>query len=167
SAGESYGMHASSGILFNHESPRGGLEFVTRKITNAAARIKLGKQHDLPLGNVEARRDWGYAGDYVRAMHLMLQQPEADDYVIGTGETHSVREFVEAAFDHVGLRYEDCVRVDERFIRPADVEHLTADASKARRGLGWQPRTTFRDPGAMMVGADPPPGSSSPPRVSS
>jgi GDPmannose 4,6-dehydratase len=151
---ESYGMHASSGILFNHESPRRGLEFVTRKITNAAARIKLGKHRELLLGNLDARRDWGFAGDYVRAMHLMLQQPDGDDFVIGTGETHSVREFVEAAFQHVGLKWEDHVRTDPRFVRPAEVEQLTADASKARSTLGWEPDTSFPELVAMMVEAD-------------
>jgi GDPmannose 4,6-dehydratase len=151
---ESYGMHASSGILFNHESPRRGLEFVTRKITNAVARIKLGKQRELVLGNLDARRDWGFAGDYVRAMHLMLQQPEPDDYVVGTGETHSVREFVELAFQYVGLDWREYVRTDPRFVRPAEVDHLTADASKARRVLGWAPQTSFQDLVRMMVEAD-------------
>jgi GDPmannose 4,6-dehydratase len=151
---ESYGMHACSGILFNHESPRRGLEFVTRKITNAAARIKLGKQNELLLGNLDARRDWGYAGDYVEAMHRMLQEPEGDDFVIGTGETHTVREFVEAAFDHVGLPWQEHVRCDPRFVRPAEVEQLTADASKARRVLGWRPRTSFEALVRMMVDAD-------------
>src|SRR5581483_5627397 len=151
---ESYGMHASSGILFNHESPRRGLEFVTRKITNGVARIKLGKQRELLLGNLDARRDWGFAGDYVRAMHLMLQQPEADDYVVGTGETHSVREFVEIAFRHVGLDWQEYVRSDPRFMRPAEVDHLTADATKARRVLGWAPKTSFQQLVTMMVDAD-------------
>jgi len=151
---ESYGMHASSGVLFNHESPRRGLEFVTRKITNAVARIKLGKQRELPLGNLEARRDWGYAGDYVQAMHLMLQQPEADDYVVGTGEPHSVREFVEAAFGHVGLDWQEYVRRDPRFERPAEVDYLEADATKARQVLGWRPNTSFPELVAMMVDAD-------------
>jgi GDPmannose 4,6-dehydratase len=147
-------MHACSGILFNHESPRRGLEFVTRKITNAAARIKLGKQTELLLGNLEARRDWGFAGDYVEAMQRMLQEPEGDDFVIGTGETHSVREFVEAAFDHVGLPWDKHVRCDPRFVRPAEVEQLTADASKAREVLGWRPRTSFEGLVRMMVDAD-------------
>lgn len=151
---ESYGMHASSGILFNHESPRRGLEFVTRKITNGAVRIKVGKARDLSLGNLEARRDWGFAGDYVRAMHLMLQQPEADDYVIGTGETHSVREFVEAAFKHVGLDWHEYVKRDPRFERPAEVDYLQADASKAHKILGWKPETSFDDLVRMMVEAD-------------
>jgi len=151
---ESYGMHASSGILFNHESPRRGLEFVTRKITNAVARIKLGKQQEVLLGNLDARRDWGFAGDYVQAMYLMLQQPEADDYVVGTGETHSVREFVEIAFSHVGLDWQQCVRSDPRFMRPAEVDHLTADATKAREVLGWEPQTSFQQLVTMMVDAD-------------
>jgi GDPmannose 4,6-dehydratase len=151
---ESYGMHASSGILFNHESPRRGLEFVTRKITNGVARIKLEKQTELLLGNLEARRDWGFAGDYVRAMYLMLQQPEADDYVIGTGTSHSVQEFVEAAFGHVGLNWRDYVRTDPRFVRPAEVDQLTGDRSKAQRLLGWEPRTSFEELVRMMVDAD-------------
>jgi GDPmannose 4,6-dehydratase len=151
---ESYGMHASSGILFNHESPRRGLEFVSRKITNGVARIKLGKQTKLMLGNLDARRDWGFAGDYVRAMHLMLQHPEADDYVVGTGETHSVREFVETAFGHVGLDWQQYVGVDPRFVRPAEVDQLTADASKARQVLGWAPQTSFEALVRMMVDAD-------------
>jgi GDPmannose 4,6-dehydratase len=151
---ESYGMHASSGILFNHESPRRGLEFVTRKISNAVARIKLGKQKELLLGNLDARRDWGFAGDYVRAMHLMLQQPEADDYVVGTGEAHSVQEFVEIAFGHVGLDWRQYVRTDPRFMRPAEVDQLTADATKARQALGWSPRISFEQLVTMMVDAD-------------
>ncbi|HLI27003.1 MAG TPA: GDP-mannose 4,6-dehydratase [Chloroflexota bacterium] len=151
---ESYGMHASSGILFNHESPRRGLEFVTRKITNGVARIKLGKQRELALGNLDARRDWGFAGDYVKAMHLMLQQDEPDDYVVGTGVAHSVREFVEAAFSHVGLDWREYVRIDPRFVRPAEVETLTADPRKAREKLGWQPTTSFEELVRMMVDAD-------------
>jgi GDPmannose 4,6-dehydratase len=151
---ESYGMHASSGILFNHESPRRGLEFVTRKITNGVARIKLGKQRELALGNLDARRDWGFAGDYVKAMHLMLQQDEPDDYVVGTGVAHSVREFVEAAFSHVGLDWREHVRIDPRFVRPAEVETLTADPRKAREKLGWQPTTSFEELVRMMVDAD-------------
>jgi GDPmannose 4,6-dehydratase len=151
---ESYGMHASSGILFNHESPRRGLEFVTRKITNGVARIRLGKQKELLLGNLDARRDWGFAGDYVRAMHLMLQQPQADDYVVGTGEAHSVREFVQAAFGHVGLDWQEHVRTDPRFVRPAEVDQLLADATKARQVLDWAPRTSFGELVAMMVDAD-------------
>jgi len=151
---ESYGMHASSGILFNHESPRRGLEFVTRKISQGVARIKLGKQRELLLGNLDARRDWGFAGDYVRAMHLMLQQPHGDDYVVGTGVTHSVRDFVEAAFQYVGLDWQDHVRSDPRYMRPAEVDQLTADPAKARRVLGWEPRTSFEDLVQMMVEAD-------------
>jgi GDPmannose 4,6-dehydratase len=151
---ESYGMHASSGILFNHESPRRGLEFVSRKITNAVARIKLSRQKELLLGNLEAQRDWGFAGDYVRAMHLMLQQREADDYVVGTGDTHSVQEFVEVAFGHVGLDWQEFVRVDPRFVRPAEVNQLTADAAKARRVLGWAPHTRFDALVRLMVDAD-------------
>ena len=151
---ESHGMHASSGILFNHESPRRGLEFVSRKITNGAARIKLGKQRELLLGNLDARRDWGFAGDYVRAMRLMLQQPEPDDYVVGTGETHSVQEFVAIAFGHVGLDWREYVKVDQRFVRPAEVDQLTADSAKARRVLGWAPETTFEQLVSLMVEAD-------------
>jgi GDPmannose 4,6-dehydratase len=151
---ESYGMHASSGILFNHESPRRGLEFVTRKISNAVARIKLGKQQELLLGNLDARRDWGFAGDYVRAMHLMLQQTEPDDYVVGTGEAHTVREFVEIAFGHVGLDWQRYVRTDPRFMRPTEVDQLTADATKARQVLGWTPEISFQRLVTMMVDAD-------------
>jgi GDPmannose 4,6-dehydratase len=151
---ESYDMHASSGILFNHESPRRGLEFVTRKITYNVARIKLGLQANLALGNLDAQRDWGFAGDYVKAMHLMLQQDAPDDYVIATDETHSVREFCEVAFGHVGLNYEDHVIMDPRFMRPAEVELLIGDSSKARRTLGWQRETSFQDLVTMMVDAD-------------
>lgn len=151
---ESYGLHATSGILFNHESERRGLEFVTRKISYGVARIKLGLDRTLALGNLEARRDWGYAPDYVEAMWLMLQQDEPDDYVIATGETHSVREFAELAFSHVGLDYRDHVVVDERFMRPAEVDLLVGDASKARRVLGWQPRTNFEALVRRMVDAD-------------
>jgi GDPmannose 4,6-dehydratase len=151
---ESYGMHASSGILFNHESPRRGLEFVSRKITNGVARIKLGKQAKLLLGNLDARRDWGFAGDYVRAMHLMLQQTEPDDYVVGTGEAHTVREFVEIAFGHVGLDWQRYVRTDPRFMRPTEVDQLTADATKARQVLGWTPEISFQRLVTMMVDAD-------------
>src|SRR5579884_3947477 len=151
---ESYNMFAASGILFNHESPRRGLEFVTRKITHAVARIKRGKAKELRLGNLDARRDWGFAGDYVRAMHLMLQQPEADDYVVGTGETHSVQEFVDIAFGHVGLDWRQHVRSDPRFMRPAEVDQLTADATKAQQVLGWVPTTSFRQLVTMMVDAD-------------
>lgn len=151
---ESYNMHASSGILFNHESPRRGLEFVTRKISNGVARIKLGLDEELRLGNLDAQRDWGFAGDYVEAMWLMLQQPTPDDYVVATGETHSVREFCELAFGHVGLNYQDYVVQDERFMRPAEVDLLIGDPAKARAVLGWQPRTSFPDLVRMMVDAD-------------
>jgi GDPmannose 4,6-dehydratase len=151
---ESYGLHASSGILFNHESPRRGQEFVTRKISHGVARIKLGLDRELRLGNLEARRDWGFAGDYVRAMHLMLQQPEPGDYVVATGETHSVREFCEAAFSAVGLAWEDHVVVDAAFYRPAEVDVLVGDASLARAQLGWRPLVTFHELVGMMVEAD-------------
>jgi GDPmannose 4,6-dehydratase len=151
---ESYGMHASSGILFNHESPRRGLEFVTRKITHAVARIKHGLDSKLPLGNLEAQRDWGFAGDYVEAMWLMLQQDEPDDYVVATGETHSVREFCELAFSHAGLDYRDHVVQDERFMRPAEVDLLVGDAGKARKVLDWEPKTSLAELVAMMVDAD-------------
>ncbi|GAB4439491.1 MAG: GDP-mannose 4,6-dehydratase [Anaerolineae bacterium] len=151
---ESYNLYACSGILFNHESPRRGLEFVTHKVTHAAARIKLGLQDEVRLGNLEARRDWGYAGDYVRAMWLMLQQNEPDDYVISTGETHSVRELCEVAFNRVGLNYEDYVVIDERFYRPAEVDLLIGDASKGKEKLGWEPTVTFKELIEMMVDAD-------------
>jgi GDPmannose 4,6-dehydratase len=151
---ESYGLGASSGILFNHESPRRGLEFVTRKIAWHAAAIKLGLVRELRLGNLDAERDWGFAGDYVRAMWMMLQQPEPDDFVIATGESHSVRECVEVAFDHVGLPVDDHVRVDAEFLRPAEVEHLIGDASKARQVLGWEPEVSFEELIRMMVDAD-------------
>lgn len=151
---ESYDIFAASGILFNHESPRRGKEFVTRKITDAVARIKLGLAKELRLGNLDAKRDWGYAGDYVRMMWLMLQQDTPDDYVIGTGEAHSVREFCEAAFGRVGLDYQKYVVVDERFLRPAEVQHLLADPSKAHKQLGWQPNVSFSQLVEMMVDAD-------------
>ena len=151
---EAYGMFVANGILFNHESPRRGLEFVTRKITDAVARIKLGLESELRLGNLDAQRDWGFAGDYVRAMHLMLQQDEPDDFVVATGETHSVREFLELAFGHAGLRWQDHVVVDERFLRPADVAVLAGDAAKARRVLGWAPTVSFPELVAMMVESD-------------
>ena len=151
---ESYGIYAVSGILFNHESPRRGIEFVTRKVTDGVARIKLGLATELRLGNLDARRDWGFAGDYVDAMWRMLQQPEPRDYVIGTGVSHSVRDLVEAAFSHVGLDWEKHVRVDPNFIRPAEVDVLTGDASKARAELGWEPTVSFRELVAMMVDAD-------------
>ncbi len=151
---ESYSMHASCGILFNHESPRRGETFVTRKITRAVAHIKCGIQSKLYLGNLDARRDWGYAPDYVRAMWMMLQQEKPDDYVIGTGEAHSVREFVEAAFGHVGLDWQEFVEVDPRYFRPAEVDYLMADASKARRILGWEPSVGFQYLVRLMVDAD-------------
>ncbi|GHG45486.1 GDP-mannose 4,6-dehydratase [Sinomonas cellulolyticus] len=152
---ESYEMHASSGILFNHESPRRGPEFVTRKISQAAARIKLGLQDELVLGNLDAKRDWGFAGDYVEAMWLMLQQPVADDYVISTGETHSIEDFLEAAFDAAGLAdWRPYVRQDPRFMRPAEVDLLIGDSSKARRVLKWKPKVSFGDLVNMMVESD-------------
>lgn len=151
---ESYNMFCVSGILFNHESPRRGLEFVTRKVAHHAALIKLGLAKTLLMGNLEAKRDWGYAADYVRAMWLMLQQDSPDDYVIATGETHMVRELVETAFSHVGLRYTDHVIVDERFIRPAEVDLLIGDASKAKAKLGWKPEVKFIQLVEMMVDAD-------------
>ncbi|HJR06875.1 MAG TPA: GDP-mannose 4,6-dehydratase [Pyrinomonadaceae bacterium] len=151
---EAYGMFCASGMLFNHESPRRGYEFVTRKITSTVARIKLGLADELRLGNLDAQRDWGHAKDYVRAMYLMLQQAEPDDYVVATGETHTVREFCERAFAEVGLDYERHVKVDERFLRPAEVDLLIGDASKARRELGWQPEYTFAEMIREMVAAD-------------
>ena len=152
---ESYGMHASSGVLFNHESPRRGHEFVTRKISSAVARIKLGLQHDIVLGNLDAKRDWGFAGDYVDAMWRMLQQPEADDYVIATGETHSIREFLELAFAAAEIPdWERYVKQDPRFMRPAEVDLLIGDPSKARKGLGWTPTVGFPELVAMMVQSD-------------
>ena len=151
---ESYGLHATSGILFNHESPRRGLEFVTRKVTHNVARIKLGMTDELRLGNLDARRDWGYAGDYVRAMWLMLQQDKAEDYVIATGETHSVEELVTVAFEYAGLDWRHYVVQDPRFMRPAEVDMLVGDASKAGKALGWEPEITFTDLIHMMVDAD-------------
>lgn len=151
---ESYDLFACSGILFNHESPRRGLEFVTRKITNGVARIKVGLQQQIALGNLDAERDWGFAGDYVDAMHRMLQQEQPEDFVIATGEKHSVREFLELAFEHVGLDWRDHVVSDPRFMRPAEVDYLIGDATKARTVLGWQPTTTFRELVAMMVQHD-------------
>jgi GDPmannose 4,6-dehydratase len=151
---ESYGLFAVSGILFNHESPRRGLEFVTRKITDGVARIKLGLADELRLGNLDAKRDWGFAGDYVRAMWLMLQQDEPEDYVIATGEEHSVQDFVDAAFGHVGIDPAKHVVVDQEFIRPAEVEHLLGDPAKARKALGWEPQVSFRGLVEMMVDAD-------------
>ena len=151
---ESYDLHASSGILFNHEGPRRGLEFVTRKISHAVARIKLGQAKELHLGNLEGQRDWGFAGDYVEAMWRMLQQDEPGDYVVATGETHSVREFCEVAFSHVGLHWEDHVTTDEKFFRPAEVDLLVGDSSKARKELGWEPTVRFDGLVRMMVDAD-------------
>jgi len=151
---ESFGMHASNGILFNHESPRRGLEFVTRKITDAVARIKLGMQDELRLGNLDAKRDWGFAGDYVEMMWLMLQQDEPGDYVVATGETHTVREFCEIAFSRVGLDYDNHVVIDPRFVRPAEVDLLLGDPSKAKSVLGWEPKVSFTELVEMMVDAD-------------
>jgi GDPmannose 4,6-dehydratase len=151
---ESYGLFACSGILFNHESPRRGIEFVTRKVSDGVARIKLGLARTLALGNLDARRDWGFAGDYVRAMWLMLQQDAADDYVIATGVTRSVRDLVEVAFSHVGLNWQDHVETDPRFLRPAEVDLLIGDASKARKDLGWVPEVPFEALVHMMVDAD-------------
>ncbi len=151
---ESYGMHASNGILFNHESPRRGTEFVTRKITDGVARIKLGLAEEIRLGNLDARRDWGFAGDYVEAMWLMLQQDTPGDYVVATGETHTVREFCEVAFGHVGLDYAECVKVDPQFMRPAEVELLLGDATKAREQLGWSPKMRFSELVTLMVDSD-------------
>jgi len=151
---EAYEMFCVSGILFNHESPRRGHEFVTRKITSTVARIKLGLADELRLGNLEARRDWGHARDYVRAMRLMLQQAEPDDYVVATGETHTVREFCELAFARAGLDYRDFVKIDERFYRPAEVDLLIGDSSKAREALGWEPRYSFGQLVDEMVDED-------------
>jgi GDPmannose 4,6-dehydratase len=151
---ESYGLYAVSGILFNHESPRRGLEFVTRKVSHGVARIVKGKGTELQLGNLDARRDWGFAGDYVDAMWRMLQQPKPADYVVGTGQTHSVRELCEVAFSHAGLDWNRHVKVDPRFVRPAEVDLLQADPTKAKRDLGWIPRTSFADLVRMMVDAD-------------
>lgn len=151
---ESYDLHASSGILFNHESPRRGLEFVTRKITHGVAAIAAGHATELRLGNLDAQRDWGFAGDYVEAMWLMLQQDTPDDYVVSTGETHSVREFCQLAFGRAGLNWEDHVVIDERFFRPAEVDLLVGDASKANAALGWKPNTSFESLVHMMVDAD-------------
>ncbi|MCP4249416.1 MAG: GDP-mannose 4,6-dehydratase [bacterium] len=151
---EAYGLHASNGILFNHESPRRGETFVTRKITRAVGRIKHGLQDAVYLGNLDAKRDWGFAGDYVEAMWLMLQQPDPDDYVVATGETHAVREFVEAAFGCAGLDWQDFVKIDPRYLRPTEVDLLLGDASKARRVLDWQPKVGFHELVEMMVQAD-------------
>jgi GDPmannose 4,6-dehydratase len=151
---ESYGLFAVSGILFNHESPRRGLEFVTRKISDGVARIKLGFADELRLGNLDAKRDWGFAGDYVEAMCLMLQTDEPDDYVIATGEEHSVQECADIAFAHAGLDWNQYVKTDPEFLRPAEVDHLVGDATKARKQLGWQPRVSFKELVEMMVDAD-------------
>jgi GDPmannose 4,6-dehydratase len=151
---ESYDMYAVSGILFNHESPRRGLEFVTRKVSDAVARIKLGKTNELRLGNLDSGRDWGFAGDYVEAMWRMLQQPEPNDYVVGTGTMHTVRDLCAAAFSHVGLDWQKYVKVDPRFVRPAEVDTLLADASRARKELGWMPNVSFAQLVRMMVDAD-------------
>ena len=151
---ESYNLFAVSGILFNHESPRRGKEFVTRKITDGVARIKLGTLKELRMGNLDAKRDWGFAGDYVRAMWMMLQQETADDYLVATGHSHSVREFLQIAFSHVGLHFEDYVVIDPEFIRPAEVDHLLGNPAKAREKLGWQPEVSFEQLVTMMVDAD-------------
>lgn len=151
---ESYGMHASNGILFNHESPRRGETFVTRKITRAVAHIKKGLQKKLYLGNLDAKRDWGFAKDYVEAMWLMLQQDQGDDYVVATGETHSVREFLEVAFGHVGLNYQDYVEIDPRYFRPAEVDLLIGDPAKAKEKLNWEPKVKFEELAVLMVDSD-------------
>jgi GDPmannose 4,6-dehydratase len=151
---ESYGLYAVSGILFNHESPRRGLEFVTRKISDRVARIKLGLADELRLGNLDAKRDWGFAGDYVEAMWLMLQASEPEDYVIATGKEHSVQEFADIAFAHADLDWKQYVKTDPEFLRPAEVDHLVGDATRAREKLGWKPRTSFRELGESMVEAD-------------
>jgi GDPmannose 4,6-dehydratase len=151
---EGYGMHLSNGILFNHESPRRGENFVTRKITMGLAAIKKGQAKELRLGNLDAKRDWGYAKDYVEAMWLMLQQPKPDDYVVATGETHSVREFLEESFSYVGLNWQDYVKVDEKYFRPAEVDLLLGDPAKAKRVLGWKPRVGFKELVRLMVDAD-------------
>jgi len=151
---EAYGFHAVNGVLFNHESPRRGETFVTRKVTRAAGRIKMGLQKELFLGNLEARRDWGYAKDFVEAMWLALQQDKPDDFVVATGESHSVRELCEEAFGNVGLDYRDFVQLDPRYLRPSEVDHLQGDASKARKALGWAPRTSFKELIKLMVESD-------------
>jgi GDPmannose 4,6-dehydratase len=151
---ESYGIFAASGILFNHESPRRGLDFVTRKITHGAASISLGKSQKLTLGNLDVERDWGFAGDYVEAMWLMLQQSTPEDFVIGQGTAHSLRDFLQQAFEHVGLKWEDYVHIDPQLMRLAEVEHVVADSSKAHAKLGWKPRTSFGDLVGMMVDSD-------------
>ena len=151
---EAYGFHAVNGVLFNHESPRRGETFVTRKITRAVGRIKAGLQKDLFLGNLDARRDWGFAKDYVEAMWLAVQHPTAEDFVVATGESYSVRHFCELAFGHVGLDYKDFVKQDERYLRPSEVDHLLGDATKARKLLGWKPRTSFKELVRLMVDSD-------------
>jgi GDPmannose 4,6-dehydratase len=151
---EAYGMFCSSGIVFNHESPRRGFEFVTRKISSAVARIKMGTEHEIRLGNLDARRDWGHAKDYVVGMHAMLQTEKPGDYVLATGETHSVREFCDLAFSHVGLDYKNYVKVDERFLRPSEVELLQGDSSKARKELNWLPKYKFSEIVKEMVETD-------------
>jgi GDPmannose 4,6-dehydratase len=151
---EAYGLFTCSGLLFNHESPRRGFEFVTRKISSTAARIKLGMEKELRLGNIEAKRDWGFSGEYVKMMHTMLQQDNPDDYVIGTGETHSVREFVQIVFEELKLNYQDHLVIDPRFYRPAEVEILVANPSKARDKLGWEPKVTFTELALSMVRHD-------------
>jgi GDPmannose 4,6-dehydratase len=151
---EAYGLFACNGILFNHESPRRGETFVTRKITRAATRIKLDLQDKLYLGNLDAKRDWGFAGDYVKVMWLMLQQEKSDDYVVATGESHSVREFVEEVFSYLGLDWHKYVEIDKRYLRPTEVDHLEGDASKARRVLGWKPKVKFKELAQMMADAD-------------
>lgn len=151
---EAYDLFTCTGILFNHESPRRGYEFVTRKITSAAARIKLGLEKELRLGNIDAKRDWGFSGEYVQVMHTMLQQDNPDDYVIGTGETHSVREFMQIVFEELKLNYDDYLVIDSQFYRPAEVEILVADSSKARESLGWKPKVTFEELALSMVRSD-------------
>jgi GDPmannose 4,6-dehydratase len=151
---ESYGIFCCSGILFNHESPRRGLEFVSRKVTSAAAKIKLGLQKELRMGNLDAHRDWGFAGDYVEAMWLMLQQNEPEDFVIATGISHSVQDLIQAAFDHLGLDWEEYVKIDPKLLRPAEVDYLVGDAKKAKAKLGWQPKVTFEELVKMMVDSD-------------
>jgi GDPmannose 4,6-dehydratase len=151
---ESYGMFCCSGILFNHESPRRGMEFVSRKVTHAAARIRLGLQKELLMGNLDAKRDWGFAGDYVEAMWLMLQQKEAEDYVIGTGVAHSVKDLIQIAFDRLGLEWKEYLKIDPKLFRPAEVDHLLGDPAKSKARLGWQPKTTFKELIEMMVDCD-------------
>jgi GDPmannose 4,6-dehydratase len=151
---ESFGLYAVSGILFNHESPRRGLEFVTRKVTDAVARIEVGLQKNLAMGNLDAQRDWGYAGDYVDAMWRMMQQPEPDDYVIATNQAHTVRELCDIAFSHVGLNWQDYVVIDPKFVRPAEVDHLIGNPAKARSKLAWTPKVSFRQLVEMMVDED-------------